>query len=498
MLIEASFGVIQEEKSDAIALGVFQGKERLDAALSHVDTALNGQIGRLMAKGVVTGKTGEVSVIHPDGRIPARLVILVGVGKPQNLDRGVLRRASALATKKARELGAETVSTALHTLVGQDLSGRTAAEAVAQGAVMGLYRFAELKTVKPDRPDTKRFTLVESDPSKIQQVTQGAKAGQIVGESVCFARDLTNLPANALTPFRMSEIAQSIAGICNLKVTILDQADITKLGMNAFLSVARGSHNPPRFIVLEHNQGKADLPAVALVGKAVTFDSGGISLKPGAGMEAMKGDMAGGAAVLGAIRAAALLNLPIRVVGLIPATENMPGGGASRPGDVEKSMKGLTIEIISTDAEGRLCLADALTYAKEYSPDAIFDIATLTGACSVALGSGAAGVMGDEKLTILLQEAGSKSGDRVWPLPLFEEYQEQIKSDVADVKNSGGRPAGASTAGCFLQRFVPDGVPWAHIDMAGVSMESKGTPETPKGAAGYGVALFVELLRNWR
>lgn len=339
--------------------------------------------------------------------------------------------------------------------------------------------------------------MIEDDPSKVQEVTQGARIGQTMGESVCFARDLVNLPANIMTPLRLWETAQSMADAYNLKAAVLDETDITRLGMNAFMSVARGSHNPPRFIILEHNHGRADIPAVALVGKAVTFDSGGISLKPGAGMEAMKGDMAGAAAVLGAIRAAAILNLPVRIIALIPAAENMPGGGASRPGDVEKSLMGLTIEIVSTDAEGRLCLADALTYAQEYNPDAILDIATLTGACGVALGSGAAGVMGDERLTVLLQEAGKKSGDRVWPLPLFEEYQEQIRSDVADVKNSGGRPAGALTAGCFLQKFVPHGIPWAHIDIAGISMESKGKPETPKGATGFGVSLFVELLRNW-
>ncbi len=497
MQIEALFGVIQQEKTPVVVVGIFQGAGNLEGAAAEVDASLNGQISRLFKAGIIKGKRDEVSVIHCDGRIPSDHVVTVGLGERSDFGSHVLKRASASVARKVRDLGAETFSTALHTVAEKDLDVRAATEAVVLGTLMGLYQFKELKSIKPDGPDVKQLKIVESDPARLSQVTKGIASGQVIAESICFARDLTNLPANLLTPTRMSEIGQDMAKTCGLKATILSESEIEGLGMNAFLSVARGSQQQPKLIILEHNATRTDLPAVALVGKAVTFDSGGISLKGSSGMEAMKGDMAGGAAVMGAMRAAGLLGLPVRAVGLIPATENLPDGKASKPGDIYRSLKGLTIEIISTDAEGRLCLADALTYAKEFKPDAIYDMATLTGACAVALGTGAAGVMGDERLTEVLQQAADRSGEKVWPLPLFEEYDEQIKSDAADVKNSGGRGAGASTAGCFLRKFVPEGIPWAHIDIAGVSMESKGKPETPKGASGYGVNLFVELLRHW-
>ena len=399
---------------------------------------------------------------------------MIGLGKPQKFDLDTLRKASAAAAKKARDLGVAVIHTSLHTDSGLGDAAQ-AAEEVVEGAVLGLYRFRELKTDKPDRPDVHRMVLIVDDPARVMEAAEGAKRGQFIAESSCYARDLSNLPGNVLTPARMAEIASNMAGICGLRAEVLDETEIVRLGMNAFMSVARGSHHPPRFIVLEHNAGRTDLPCIALVGKAVTFDSGGISLKPSEGMEAMKGDMAGGAAVLGTMRAIALLGLPLRVVGLVPATENMPGGSASKPGDVVRAMNGLTIEIISTDAEGRMLLADGLTYSREWKPTALFDIATLTGACSVALGSGAAGIMGDESLCCVLSRSGQATGERVWPLPLFDEYNEQIKSDVADVKNSGGRPAGALTAGCFLKKFVPEGTPWVHVDMAGMARESKGT-----------------------
>jgi len=268
--------------------------------------------------------------------------------------------------------------------------------------------------------------------------------------------------------------------------------------MHAFLSVNKGGGEPAKLVILEHNAKRDDLPAVALVGKGITFDTGGISLKPGADMHLMKGDMGGAAAVLGTMQAIGALDIPLRVVALMPLTENMPDAFASKPGDVVKSLKGLTIEIQNTDAEGRMILADALTYAGEYKPEAIFDIATLTGARVIALGSQAAAVMGDESLLERLRAAGEATRERVWPLPLFEEYGEQLKSLVADVRHIGGRPAGTITAGLFLSKFVPEGTPWAHIDIAGLDQEeSKSGPYTPKGATGYGARLLIELLRKW-
>jgi leucyl aminopeptidase len=497
MQVEVVTGSVTTEKAELLVVNLFEGETSPGGATGAVDAALGGQVSRVLARGDFRGKLEETLVLYPDGKIPAARVIVAGLGERQKLSYDAVRKAAATAARKARDLGAAVIHTIVHGAGVGGLDCQKAAEAVTEGTILGLYCFRELKTEKADRPDVHRLVLVEQDPAKAKAIEQGRKTGQVIAESACFARDLANLPANVLTPVRMAEMASNMAGIAGLNAKVLDETEVSQIGMNAFMSVARGSHHPPRFIVLEHNMGRADLPCVALVGKAVTFDSGGISLKSGDGMEVMKGDMAGGAAVLGAMRAVALLGLSLRMVGLVPATENMPGGGASKPGDVVKSLMGLTVEIISTDAEGRLCLADALTYAREWKPEAIFDIATLTGACSVALGNQAAGGMGDERLLHVLAKAGDVTGERVWPLPLFEEYDEQIKSDVADVKNVGGRPAGALTAGRFLKKFVPGGTPWAHIDMAGLSREDKGRPYVPKGATGYGVRLLVELLRNW-
>ena len=497
MQVEVVPGSVATVRAEALVVNLFEGVTVPGGATGAVDAALGGQISRVIARGDFRGKLNEALVLYPDGKIPAARVIVAGLGKHDGFSYDAVRKASASAAQKARELGATSIYTVVHGAGVGGLDAEKAAQAVVEGTVLGLYRFRELMTESPDRPDVRHLSLVEQDPLKAKAIERGAKAGQMTAESACFARDLANLPANVLTPTRMAEIASNMAGIAGLTARVLDETEIGRIGMNAYLSVARGSHHPPRFIIVEHNAGRQDYPCVALVGKAVTFDSGGISLKPGEGMEAMKGDMAGGAAVLGALRAASLLDLPLRLVGLVPATENMPGGGASKPGDVVRSLRGLTIEIVSTDAEGRLCLADALTYSREWTPQAIVDIATLTGACSVALGNQAAGAMGDQPLLDALVKAGESTGERVWPLPLFEEYDEQIKSDVADVKNTGGRPAGALTAGRFLKKFVPPGIPWAHIDMAGMSREDKGRPYVPKGATGYGVRLLVELLRSW-
>jgi len=338
---------------------------------------------------------------------------------------------------------------------------------------------------------------VEWDATRQRALEAGARQGQIVAESTLLTRDLVNRPANIATPTAIAEVAQHIAAEAGLRCQVLDKETLTALGMHALLSVNRGGDEPARMVILEHNAGRADLPALVLVGKGITFDTGGISLKPSENMHRMKGDMGGAAAVLGALRAAALLDLPLHVVGLMPLTENMPDAHATKPGDVVHSLKGLTIEILSTDAEGRLILADALTYAQTFAPQAIFDIATLTGGRVVALGDHAAAVMGDEALIARLHTAGEATFERVWPLPLFEEYGEQLKSTVADVANVGGRAASSIIGGYFLSKFVPDGVPWVHIDIAGLDLSEKDLPYTPKGATGFGVRLLVEMLRRW-
>jgi leucyl aminopeptidase len=340
------------------------------------------------------------------------------------------------------------------------------------------------------------------DRQQLAEVEAGARAGQQIAAGVHLARDLVNRPANLATPFALARQAQALADEFGLVCEIQDETAMAQLGMNALLGVARGSAEPAQFITLEYNPGRDGLGTLALVGKGITFDSGGISLKTAEGMQVCKGDMAGAAAVLGSMRVAAALEIPLHLVGLVPATENLPGGRAYRPGDVLRAMNGKTIEVISTDAEGRLILADALAYAVRFRPQAIIDLATLTNAVAVALGHQALGLFSnDDDLAARLEAAGLATYERVWRLPLFEEYGRQIKSEVADLKNSGGRPGGAITAAMFLQEFVSS-VPWAHLDIAGrafawTNEDKPYTPHMPSWATGVGVRLLVQLMRDW-
>ncbi len=500
MQITVVQGAIQETHADALVVNLFEGVTTPGGATGAVDRALGGQISEVLRSGDFRGKRKEAMVLYTHGALPTPRVILVGLGKAEALSLEIVREAAAVAANQARKLGLTSLATIVHGAGVGGLDAQAAAEATVEGTLLGLYRFTELKTVEEDnhKPDVENLILVEYDAEKLEALRLGAQTGEILAQATNLARTLVNRPANIATPAHLAAEAQRIAAETGLRCTVLTPEEMQVLGMHLLLSVARGSHEPARFIILEHNAEREDLPAIALVGKGITFDTGGISLKPSEGMEAMRSDMAGGAAVLGAMYAVARLNLPLRVVGLVPATENMPGGSATKPGDIVRSLKGLTVEIINTDAEGRLILADALTYAGTFKPQAVVDIATLTGACVIALGNAAAGVMGDAELVEKLRAAGDRSGDRVWPLPLFEEYKEQLKSDLADLKNVGGRPGGALTAGTFLKQFVPDGVVWAHVDMAGMALEEKGRPHVPKGGTGYGVRLFVDLLRNWR
>ena len=498
MQINVVTGALQMVTAQAIVVNLFEGVTVPGGATGAVDQALGGQIQALIGGGDFRGKRKEIAVLYPNGALPAQRVILVGLGKREKFTPDVIRRAAGTAAKKARDLGV----THLHTIVhGAGIGGvapELAAEATVEGTLLGLYRFHELKTqLEEARPDLEALTLVELDATRVPTLEAGARTGQIMAESTLLARDLVNRPGNVATPTHVAEVASRMAAETGLRCEVLDKATLEALGMHTLLSVNRGGDEPARMVILEHNAGRDDLPVVALVGKGITFDTGGISLKPGADMHRMKGDMGGAAAVIGALRAVALLDVPLRVVGLAPLTENMPDAQATKPGDVVHSLKGLTVEILNTDAEGRLILADALTYAGRFEPVAVFDIATLTGARVLALGAHAAAIMGDEALIARLRAAGDATYERVWPLPLFEEYGEQLKSDVADVANIGGRLAGCITAGYFLSKFVPDDVPWVHIDIAGLDQIDKDLPYTPKGATGYGVRLLVEMLRRW-
>ncbi len=498
MQIKVMTGALQTVAAQAIVVNLFEGVAVPGGATGAVDQALGGQIQALIAGGDFRGKRNEIAVLYSNGALPAQRVILVGLGKREKFTADVIRQAAGTAAKKARDLGVTHLHTIIHGAGIGGLAPELAAEVTVEGTLLGLYRFHELKTQLDEaRPDLEALTLVELDAARVPALEAGARAGQIVAESTLLARDLVNRPANIATPTHIAEAAARMAAETGLRCEVLDKAALEALGMHTLLSVNRGGDEPARMVILEHNAGREDLPVAVLVGKGITFDTGGISLKPGENMHRMKGDMGGAAAVIGALRAMALLDVPLRVVGLAPLTENMPDAHATKPGDVVRSFKGLTVEILNTDAEGRLILADALTYAGTFGPAAVFDIATLTGARVVALGDHAAAVMGDEALITRLRAAGDATYERVWPLPLFEEYGEQLKSGVADVANIGGRAGGSITAGYFLSKFAPDGVPWAHIDIAGLDQTEKDLPYIPKGATGFGVRLFVELLRRW-
>ncbi len=470
-----------------LALAIPRGS--LPATLAGVDSAAGGAINRVLAAGDFAGKRDETAVIYPSG--PTSRVLLVGLGKLDEVDRGAIRRAAAVAAKRARSLGVPRAAFYLPPEARGKVSHVDAGQAIAEGLNQGAWQFNEMKKPNEDKkPPLERFEILAHDGPA--ELIQGHKVGEAIGAGQTFARGLQVLPGNVATPTYVAKVAQELAQRHGFGITVLDKAAITREKMGALLAVAQGSAEEPRFIALEYKG--SDSAPVVLIGKGVTFDTGGISIKPAQNMEDMKYDMSGAAAVLGTFEALGRLKPKVHVVGLIPSTENMPSGTAVKPGDVVTSHLGKTIEVINTDAEGRLILVDALSYARRYKPAAVIDIATLTGAIVVALGHSAAGVMGsDDNLVEEVRAAGEKAGERVWPLPLWEDYRDLMKSDIADIKNSGGRPAGSISAGWFLREFV-DGFPWAHLDIAGTAYTERDEPGRVKGPTGIGVRLFTEFV----
>ena len=497
MAIAVTAGRLEDEASDALLLSHWEGEAKLLPEVAAIDATLKGRLGELLKSGEFSGRLCQISILHvaPGERLRAKRVVLAGLGKRAQASLENLRRVLGTAAKAIRELGAKSFSSPIHGTQAPS-SLQDAAQAMVEGALLGLYQFNAYRTEHTDgRKSIRRMTLVVDRGAKAQ-VERGARWGQVAGEATVFVRDLCNHPANVVTPTFLANEAKKIAKDRRVRCRILDRADMERLGMGAMLGVARGSHEPPKFITLEYRGGRRGARPVVLVGKTVTFDSGGISIKPAENMEQMKADMTGGAAVLAAIRASARLKLPLNLVGVIPATENMPGGSATKPGDILTSLSGKTIEVINTDAEGRLVLADGLAYAIRYNPEVLVDIATLTGACVVALGNVAIGVLGNNAALIEeLKTAGEQSGERAWQLPLWEEYYDLIKSDVADLKNTGGRPGGTITAAAFLSKFVGDSV-WAHLDIASTDWSDRERALTPKGATGIGARLLIQFLRN--
>jgi leucyl aminopeptidase len=486
------------ETSDAevLAVPVWQDTSLPAAsAVAQLDARLGGLLSEYLRHGDFPGTLNSTMLLRTRGGITAPRLLLVGLGKAAAFSVEHLRQASASAATTVRKLGVRTMAIVPPP---SDLPAASIGQAITEGALLGLYTLKKYKTVQEDEPQNtlQELQILATAGSTQQTLAAGVERGRILAEAVTMARDLINSPGNEVDPSYLAETAKAIAKKASLRCQVLDQKDMRQLRMGCLLGVAQGSMQPPVLIMLDYTpHGTSEAPIV-LVGKGITFDSGGISIKPAANMEDMKMDMAGGAAVLGTMQALAQLNYPRRVVGLVPASENLPSGSAIKPGDILRAMSGKTVEVINTDAEGRLVLADALSYAvQKLNPACIIDLATLTGAVVVALGSHATGMMGtDEAMMERLRAAGERSAERVWPLPLFAEYSQQIKSDFADIKNTGaGRDAGSIIGAAFLKEFVGE-TPWVHLDIAGTAWTRDGKPYIPKGATGVGIRLLVEAL----
>jgi len=475
----------------ALVVGCFEDVR--DELFAACDSALSGCLERLAATREFGGKVNTTRLIHTLGRLPAERLLLVGLGKRADLDDERLRQAAGNAVRALRGARVASFATVLH-LAGDP---QTALEAVCEGSLLGGYAFEQYKTKDQDqRFSFEGMTLLLPRGITRKDALTRVERTLTVCRGVQLARDLVSQPGNVATPGYLADTARSLATRHGLECRVYEYDELESMGMNALVAVGKGSAEAPRLIVLEYRGAGERSRPVVLVGKGITFDSGGISIKPGAGMEEMKTDMAGSAAVLGTMQAAAGLGLPVNLLGIIPTAENMPDGKAYKPGDVVTSLSGTTIEITNTDAEGRLVLCDALHFARRYRPAAMIDLATLTGACVVALGHEASGLMGnDQRLIASLKQAGERCGERVWELPLWEGYGEVMKSDIADLKNAGSRDGGSITAGWFLKQFVGD-TRWAHLDIAGTAWSDKARPCSPKGATGVGVRLLIEYLRT--
>lgn len=495
MQVDVKVGRAEAESAEVLVLVHCEGDTLGKQDAAAIDKGLGGFLRDLLYSKEFEGKTGEVLIHHTQGKIPSKRLLLVGLGKKKDLALDTIRQALGYAVKRVRQAKAGSFTVAVPAVSLKGYSAVEIAQAIAEGAILGSYQFTAYRNENGAVKDVGRMTLLAQQKGQVRQLTEGVRRGVAAAEATVFVRDLCNHPSNVMTPTRIAHEARSIAKDEGLTLKILEQKDMEQLGMGALLGVARGSHEPPKFIILEYNGAKKkDERPVVFIGKTITFDTGGISLKPAENMEHMKADMTGGAEVLASIRAAARLKLPLRLISILPVAENMPGGRAMKPGDIVKTLSGKTVEVQNTDAEGRLILADALAYAQRYKPAALVDIATLTGACVVALGQFAIGLFGtDGKLKDQVRKSGVKAGERVWEMPLWDEYFEQLRSDVADMRNIGGRGGGMITAALFLSKFAGDG-PWAHIDIASTDWSERERAYIPKGPTGIGTRLLIQFL----
>lgn len=474
-------------RTDCLLVGIYEGRKLTDLA-KLLDTLCEKVISTALKSGDMEGKAGSTLLLRQLSGVSASRILLVGLGKAEELTLKQLR-SSVRAAVKALPAGVETVAADFASLSIKKSSVQQIASALAEVVLDATYKVNAVKQ-KSVEPHALKQAILLVDKANQAAAELGATQGRSLGQGVALAKDLGNLPPNICTPTYLGKQAEKLAKEYGFKVEVLDQAAIEKLNMGSFLGVTQGSDEPPRFIVMQHLHGKKTQKPVVLVGKGITFDTGGISLKPGADMDEMKYDMCGAASVLGVFKALGELKLPLNVVGLIPTCENMPSGRATKPGDVLTSMSGQTIEVLNTDAEGRLILCDALTYAERFEPTAVIDIATLTGACVIALGHHVSGLFANnDSLAKALLDAGEKAGDRAWQMPMLDEYQGQLDSNFADIANIGGRAAGSITAACFLSRFAKK-YDWAHLDIAGTAWKSG----KEKGGTGRPVPLLVTYL----
>ena len=492
MRVRVQSGDIASFAAGAIVVNLFEGVTEPVGATGAVDQAMGGAISNLIAAGDIRGKLGEFTLIHSLGKLPAQRVVVAGLGKANELSPEKIRSLSGDLARYLRKQRVKDAGVIAHGAGIGGLSPEESAAAIAEGSVLGTYRFDRHKTQEDETVELETLTIVEQDGARLAALERGAERGRIIAEMTNICRDMANEPANYLTPTEMANRAEAVSQDTGLEFESYGPGWMKEKGMGGLLGVAAGSVQEPRFIVMRYN-GAGDEKPVALVGKGITFDTGGISIKPAENMGEMKGDMSGGASVIAAMGAIAQLKPRINVIGIVPATENMPSGSATRPGDVLKTMLGKTIEVINTDAEGRLVLADALAYAREQGATALVDVATLTGAIFITLGNVAMGAMGnDPALMERVKQAAATAGEKVWELPMWDDFFDLIKSDVADMKNSGGRPAGSITAAMLLREFAED-TPWVHLDIAGVDTYEHEKGVIVKGASGIPVRTLVHL-----
>ena len=482
---------IDQKQTSLLVVGVFEGENDFSQS-KELDPSVFASIKESLESKEFRGTFGSSLLVYTLGRGPMKKIMLVGLGKREKFSDEAARMCAGKAAQKAKELGVKEFSMLQFSNLDEGL-----VEAMTEGASLALYSFNKYKA--PDASSTTKIDeitiLINSDAPKFQSI---AERTGIVVDAINFCRDICNMPPNDCSPAQLAGIAISLAQEYGMKSRVIDRYELENMAMGGIVAVGKGSNNAPKLIILEYNGGPADQKPYMLVGKAVTFDTGGISIKPGEKMDEMKYDKSGGCVVIATMRAACALKMPVNIVAMVPAVENMPSATAYRPGDIIKMYNGKTVEVMNTDAEGRMILADALAYGiATYSPRAVVDLATLTGAAIVALGSNVAAIVGTNKqLTDRLRKHADKTGEKMWELPLYEEFHDQIKSTHADIKNIGGKPGGAITAAAFLSNFV-NGVPWIHVDIAGTAWTQEGTFErsyNPKGATGFGVRTLVRFL----